>query len=361
KLRAMIPPHCMVARLGGDEFTVLAENAADEREIIHIAETILREIKSPMMVDGHEVYTTVSIGIALSTGDYRRPEEMIRDADTAMYQAKKQGKSRYQIFQAQMRARALEAVRVEADLRRALPGREFELFFQPIVRAQERQVIGFEALIRWNHPERGYISPLDFISVAEETGLIVQMGEWVVREACKAAKRSLGGRYVAVNLSAVQLQQPHFVETIRSALIGAALPPELLLLELTESVLMESDPAALQALGILRDMGVSLAIDDFGTGYSSLSYLKKFPVNVLKIDRSFVRETPADTSSCEITRVILSMCRILGLRVVAEGVENDAQLQFLSGEGCENIQGFFFSRPVPEKNIDSVIRSISGV
>ena len=361
KLRAMIPPHCMVARLGGDEFTVLAENAADEREIIHIAETILREIKSPMMVDGHEVYTTVSIGIALSTGDYRRPEEMIRDADTAMYQAKKQGKSRYQIFQAQMRARALEAVRVEADLRRALPGREFELFFQPIVRAQERQVIGFEALIRWNHPERGYISPLDFISVAEETGLIVQMGEWVVREACKAAKRSLGGRYVAVNLSAVQLQQPHFVETIRSALIGAALPPELLLLELTESVLMESDPAALQALGILRDMGVSLAIDDFGTGYSSLSYLKKFPVNVLKIDRSFVRETPADNSSCEITRVILSMCRILGLRVVAEGVENDAQLQFLSGEGCENIQGFFFSRPVPEKNIDSVIRSISGV
>jgi EAL domain-containing protein (putative c-di-GMP-specific phosphodiesterase class I) len=164
-----------------------------------------------------------------------------------------------------------------------------------------------------------------------------------------------------VNLSAVQLQQPHFVETIRSALIAAALPPELLLLELTESVLMESDPAALQALGILRDMGVSLAIDDFGTGYSSLSYLKKFPVNVLKIDRSFVRETPADNSSCEITRVILSMCRILGLRVVAEGVENDAQLQFLSGEGCENIQGFFFSRPVPEKNIDSVIRSISGV
>ncbi|MCE9600446.1 MAG: EAL domain-containing protein [Spirochaetia bacterium] len=361
KLREIVPQECMVARLGGDEFTVLVESVQSEREIVLIVERILSEIKAPVIIENHEIFSTVSIGVAFSNDSYVRPEEMIRDADTAMYQAKRSGKSRFKIFQSSMRENAVSLMRNESDLRRALSRQELEIHYQPVVDANSRTVIGVEALVRWQHPERGFVPPLEFVTLAEETGLIVPLGEWVLRRACEtAAKLNQNGHpiYMAVNLSSLQLRQPALVKMVSDALVDSGVAASLLYLELTETALMDSDDRALRILHDLREMGVSLAIDDFGTGYSSLSYLKRFPVNGLKIDRSFVKDIPQEQSTCEITRVIIAMSRILGLRVVAEGVETQSQLEFLKAEGCENIQGYFFSRPVPEDTLEACIKSI---
>ncbi|MBL8020472.1 MAG: EAL domain-containing protein [Leptospirales bacterium] len=361
RLRAIVPPDCMVARLGGDEFTVLVETVASEREVVLIAERILSEIKAPVLIESHEVFTTVSIGVAFSNEGYVRPEEMIRDADTAMYQAKRSGKSHFKLFQSSMRENAVSLMRNESDLRRALAREELAIHYQPVVDGATRTVMGFEALVRWQHPTRGFVPPLEFITLAEETGLIVPLGEWVLRRACETAARlNHNGHpiYMSVNLSSLQLRQSALVKIVSDALADSGVSPDLLYLELTETALMDSDDRAIAILRGLRDMGISLSIDDFGTGYSSLSYLKRFPVNGLKIDRSFVKEIPQERSTCEITRVIIAMSRILGLRVVAEGVETRSQLEFLLAEGCESIQGYFFSRPVPEDTLEACIASI---
>lgn len=363
RLRALIPEHCLVARLGGDEFTVLAENVENEDQVFAVCDRILRELRAPVMLETHEVFTTVSIGVTFSTNRYSTPEEMLRDADTAMYQAKRKGKSRAQVFSSYMRELAVSLVRTEADLRRAIQKGEFELRYQPIVNASEKRVKGFEALIRWRHPQRGLINPGEFIEIAEETGLILPLGEWVLREACsRIASLCTEEReyYASVNLSAWQISQANFLESTLSIIKETNIKPHLLNLELTETVLMDSDERTLQSLAALREMGVNLSLDDFGTGYSSLSYLKGFPVNHLKIDRSFIKEIPEERSMREITRAIISMASILDLRVVAEGVEKLEQIDFLAGEGCNLIQGFYYARPLEESAIPSSVSAIES-
>lgn len=363
RLRSLVPDHCLVARLGGDEFTVLAENVQSEDQVLSICEKILSELRAPVLLETHEVFTTVSIGVTFSTNRYNTPEEMLRDADTAMYQAKRKGKSRYQIFSSYMRELAVSLVRTEADLRRAIQKGEFELRYQPIVHAAEQRVRGFEALLRWRHPQRGIISPGEFIELAEETGLILPLGEWVLREACsRIAALNEEGRefHASVNLSAWQISQGNFLDTTMGVIRETGLRPDLLNLELTETVLMDSDERTLQSLNTLREMGVNLSLDDFGTGYSSLNYLKGFPVNHLKIDRSFIKEIPEERSMREITRAIISMASILDLRVVAEGVEKLSQIEFLANEGCHLIQGYYFAKPLEESAILSCVSSIEA-
>jgi len=363
RLRSLIPEHCLVARLGGDEFTVLAENVQSEEQVLALCERILAELRAPVLLETHEVFTTVSIGVTFSTNSYNTPEEMLRDADTAMYQAKRKGKSRYQVFSSYMRELAVSLVRTEADLRRAIQKGEFELRYQPIVDAAELRVRGFEALIRWRHPQRGIINPGEFIELAEETGLILPLGEWVLREACsRIASLNSAGRdyYASVNLSGWQISQQNFLDTTLGVIRDTGIQPHLLNLELTETVLMDSDERTLQSLSSLRELGVNLSLDDFGTGYSSLSYLKGFPVNHLKIDRSFIKEIPEERDMREITRAILSMAAILDLRVVAEGVEKLTQIEFLAKEGCHLIQGFYFARPLEESAILSSVSAIES-
>lgn len=363
RLRNLIPEHCLVARLGGDEFTVLAENVQNEEQVLAVCERILAELRAPILLESHEVFTTVSIGVTFSTNKYNTPEEMLRDADTAMYQAKKKGKSRYQVFSSYMRELAVSLVRTEADLRRAIQKGEFELRYQPIVDSAQRRVRGFEALIRWRHPQRGIINPGEFIELAEETGLILPLGEWVLREACsRIASLNTGGRefYASVNLSGWQISQGNFLDTTLGVIKDTGIKPHLLNLELTETILMDSDERTLQSLSALRELGVNLSLDDFGTGYSSLNYLKGFPVNHLKIDRSFIKEIPEERSMREITRAIISMASILDLRVVAEGVEKLTQIEFLAREGCHLIQGFYFARPLEESAILSSVSAIEA-
>jgi diguanylate cyclase (GGDEF)-like protein/PAS domain S-box-containing protein len=348
-LKTAVRPGDTVARLGGDEFTILLEDIDDRAESIAVAERIQAVLRDPFALGGHEVFATVSVGIALSAPAYRRAEDVLRDADTAMYHAKALGKSRHQVFDSSMHARARKLLQLEHDLRRAIDRREFRVHYQPIVRVEDRRIAGFEALVRWQHPQRGLVAPAEFIHLAEETGLVVPMGRVVLEEACRQARewRPPGGEElsVSVNLSAKQFSQD-LAEQVDQILRETGLPSRRLRLEVTESIVMENTDAAIALLRRLKALGVHIAIDDFGTGYSSLSYLLRLPADTLKIDRSFVSGSGDAHRNANIVRTVVGLAYSLGMDVIAEGVETEEQRDMLADLGCPLAQGYLFSPAV---------------
>ena len=360
RLELCLRPGDTIARVGGDEFTILLEDLSDENEAVSVAERIHEELKAPFNLGGRDVFTSASIGIALSSRAYNHPDEILRDADTAMYRSKSLGKARHEMFDEEMHARSTDLLRMETDLRRAQEHNEFLINYQPIVALDDFHVCGFEALVRWQHPERGLISPLDFIPVAEEGGQILQIGQWVLRQACYQAKLwqekfpSDESLYMTVNLSAKQFAQPDLVEQVSSILEETGLDPNFLKLEITESVLMDDFESAAALLFKLRSLGVRLSIDDFGTGYSSLTYLHRFPIDTLKIDRSFI--SVLDKDHLEIVRTILNLAENLDMDVVAEGVETQEQMSLLRNLSCQSGQGYFFSKPMTVEEAERILQ-----
>ena len=351
RLKSCVRPGDLVARLGGDEFTILLDGLVDEADAVQIAERINKQLAMTYLLNGNEVFTSASIGITMSTHGYVNADDMLRDADAAMYRAKAQGKSCYALFDRQMHQQATSLLHIEIDLRRAVERSEFVLHYQPIACLRTGTIRGFEALLRWQHPERGMVSPADFIPVAEETGLIVPMGEWALREACRRTRdwhRQTGNDQltISVNISAKQFAQPDLVSKIRGILDETGLDPRRLNLEITESVVMQNVESATNMLAQIRRLGVALSLDDFGTGYSSLSYLHRFPISTLKIDRSFVSRIAENNENAEIVRTIIMLARNLGMKTVAEGVESMLQLTSLAELDCDSAQGYLFSRPV---------------
>jgi diguanylate cyclase (GGDEF)-like protein len=355
-----------VARVGGDEFTILLEDVTDAHEVTVIAQRIQKELALPFNLGGYEVFTTASIGIAPSTIGYEHPDDILRDADTAMYRAKSLGKSRYEIFDKEMHTHAVNLLNLETDLRRALERREFAVYYQPIVSLETGVLQGFEALLRWRHPSHGFIAPAEFIPVAEETGLILPVGRWALEEACRQMREwqaqfpHAAEMYVSVNLSGRQFANPELCEQIREALETTGLKPEGLKLEITESVVMENIEKTIEMLRQLRALGVESSIDDFGTGYSSLSYLHHFPSTTLKIDRSFISRMGGADENAEIVRTILLLARNLGMCVVAEGVETESQLTQLQTLACDYGQGYLFSKAVNAAAIGRLLSEASS-
>jgi diguanylate cyclase (GGDEF)-like protein/PAS domain S-box-containing protein len=350
-----------VARVGGDEFTVLLEDLVDVGEAIGIAERIQREVSAAYNIDGHEVFTTLSMGVAPGGLEYEDPEDILRDADTAMYRAKSLGKARHEVFDTAMHARAINLLQMETDMRKAVERNEFFLVYQPIVGLDDFSICGFEALIRWQHPERGLISPMDFIPVAEETGQVIVLGEWALWEACRQMQQwhrrfpLQSPFFISVNLSTKQFSASNLVERVGEILRETALNPRSLKLEITESAVMENIDKTAELLRRLRALGVQLSIDDFGTGYSSLSYLHRFPIDTLKIDRSFVMRMVDHPENAEIVRTIVMLAQTLGMDVVAEGVETKEQLNNLRQLGCEYGQGYYFSKPLGSAEAERII------
>lgn len=361
RLENCLRPGDTIARIGGDEFTVLLEDIGDGSEVTQIAERIQRELSVPFNLSGREVFSTVSMGIALSSQEYERPEDILRDADTAMYRAKGLGKARHETFDTGMHSQAIKLLQLETDLRRAIERNEFFVVYQPIMSLQSEGLRGFEALVRWHHPMRGLISPMEFIPVAEETGMIVQIGEWVLREACQEMQRwqqafpSKPSLFICVNLSVKQFSQHDLIQKVSAILHETKLAPASLKLEITESAVIENVETATRMLTELRELGVMLAMDDFGTGYSSLSNLHKFPINTLKIDRSFITHMVENNENAEIVRTITGLAQNLGMDVVAEGVETREQLEILRGLGCQFGQGYFFSKPIDTEGAEAFI------
>ncbi|MGH9494730.1 MAG: EAL domain-containing response regulator, partial [Candidatus Sulfotelmatobacter sp.] len=359
-------PGGILARLGGDRFTILLEDIQDAGDGIRVAERIHRNIQAPFVIDGQEVFITASTGIALSSTGYSAAESMLGDAFTAMNRAKVLGKARYEVCDPVMHAAAVDRFSLETDLRRALERDEFRAYYQPIVSLGDGRITGFEALMRWQRPEFGLVMPSDFISVTEDTGLILEMGNWVMREACRqlcACNRQFPSDRsftVAVNVSAKQFVQPDLVGQIAEILYESGVAPFNLRLELTESVAMEDQERAARILSELKTLGVRLCMDDFGTGYSSLSYLRRFSLDVLKIDRSFVSDTVSNTESREIVKTILRLGRNLGIEVIAEGVETAEQVSLLQSLGCEYAQGYFFSEPLDESGVAQTLLQLGA-
>ena len=340
----------VLARLGGDEFTIVLNEVDSPAPAAAAAQNICRVLAAPFQIDGHDIFVTASVGIAMYPHDGLDVPTLVKHADSAMYRAKKTNTG-FQFYEASMEHTISEHVRLESDLRRALENNELEVYYQPQARLRDQQIIGMEALVRWKHPTRGMMAPNEFIPLAEETGLINPLGEFVLRRACAQTRawidQGLPSLRVAVNLSVRQLLQKNFSETVEAVLIDTGLAPELLELEITESTLMEQAQDTLQALHRLSSLGVRLSIDDFGTGYSSLSYLKRFPVDIIKIDRSFVRDVPQDADDAAIVAGIIALAHSLRLEVVAEGVETEAQLNYLRGQKCDLLQGYYLSPAVP--------------
>ena len=345
-----------VARLGGDEFTLLVESVEDEAEAVSVAERVHRAMAPPFLIEGHEVFSSLSIGISLGGPSTEHPDHLLREADTAMYRAKGRG-ARHAVFDASMHERALAALRLENELRRALEREEMRVHYQPIVELATGRVVSVEALVRWQHRERGLIPPGEFIPLAEETGFIVPLGRWVLEEACRAMQSLPRDLTLSVNLSGRQLLQPDLPQEVRRALLESGLEAHRLRLELTESMLIGTGAAAVARLERLRDEGVGLCIDDFGTGYSSLSYLHQLPIDALKIDRSFVQAMAIDSRKSKIVQSIVLLAQGLELEVVAEGVETSEQAGMLRRMGCGRAQGFLFARPVPLDEVAALLRS----
>lgn len=359
RLEGSLRPADTVARLGGDEFAVLAEDIDDVREAVLIAERLQRDLSQPFLLDGHEVLITASIGIAPASDRHARPEDLLRDADLAMYRAKAAGTARHQLFDEDMHARAVERLRLETDLRRAIEREELCLHYQPIVALADGRLTGFEALVRWQHPQRGLISPAEFIPLAEETGLIIPLGAWVLRHA--AGQMRLWHQefaepfFLSVNLSTRQLTQPDVVAQIRAVLAETELDPLTLRIEITESMMVENVSTATEILRQIRALGPGISIDDFGTGYSSLSYLHCLPASTLKIDRSFVQRIGHVGEHEKIVSTIMTLADSLGMDVVAEGIETVEQLRHLQQLNCTYGQGYLFSRPMAQNEAEAMI------
>jgi PAS domain S-box-containing protein len=362
-VRAGKSPH--VGRLGGDEFTLYLEDVGEPQNAARVARRILTELSRPFVLGQHEIGMSASIGIAVCPADGKDVEQLLGNADVAMYHAKEQGRNNYQFYSRAMNAEAFQKLSLESNLRRALEREEFILYYQPLVSVASGAVVGAEALIRWRHPEMGMVSPLEFIPLAEETGMIAPISEWVLNEACRqAAKwRHITAQLVkvSVNLSGVNIRQDTMPQIVARALATSGLEPRRLKLELTESVLMRDAESTLVALKKLNDMGVQLCIDDFGTGYSSFSYLRRFPLHTLKIDRSFVRDVPGHEDVAAITGAIIAMGHSLKLNVVAEGVETQPQLDYLREIGCDEYQGYLFSAAVPAQQFEDLLRKENGI
>ena len=344
----------LVARLGGDEFAILKVGGTDLPAIHAMAERVIDILARPFLIDGHILNIGTSVGIALAPEDGESAETLMGNADLALYGAKEEGRGRYRMFESSMNARIQARRLLELDLRRAVGRQEFELYYQPQVDARTGSYDGAEALIRWHHPERGLVSPADFIPLAEETGLIGTIGEWVLRTACIEALSWPAHLNVAVNLSPVQFRDTRLATTIRNILAETRFPPARLELEITEGSLLQDEQRTLAILRELRTLGIRISMDDFGTGYSSLSYLRRFPFDKIKIDQSFVRQTPDDKDSAAIVRAIATLGASLGMKTTAEGVETDAQSSFIAEQGCDQLQGYLISRPVPADRIQAL-------
>ena len=350
RLRMLVRDGDTIARMGGDEFAIV-QVAAGPADATALAQRVIAAIGEPFDIDGHRTGVGASIGIAVGPGDGQTPDELLRNADLALYRAKADGRGTFRFFEPEMDLQ-MQARRVmEQDLRQALPAGEFELYYQPIVDLTSNDICGFEALIRWNHPARGLVAPNAFIPLAEEIGLIVPIGEWVIQQACATAALWPEQMHVAVNISAVQFRSAGLLDAIRHALAASGLHPTRLEIEITETVLLQDKEATLATLHRLRGLGVRIAMDDFGTGYCSLTYLQSFPFDKLKIDRSFVSNITDNAGSLNIVRAVAALANGLGMKATAEGVETREQLDRITSEGCSEVQGFLFSQPLPATDI----------
>jgi diguanylate cyclase (GGDEF)-like protein len=361
RLQASVREGDTVARQGGDEFILLLPWIANAVDAAKVARKVLEAIRQPFHLEGHDLYLTASIGISVYPDDGDTVAALIKNADSALYRAKERGRDGAQLYAPAMNAQAADRLNLESSLRRALPLGQFELYYQPVVDAVTLEAVGVEALLRWRHPERGLLAPGDFINLAEVTGLVGQIGAWALRTACGQAKRwhdsGLDRLLLSVNVSPRQFLEGDLVSQVASALDESGLDPSLLELEITESVAMQHAEATRGMLGRLKALGVRVAIDDFGTGYSSLAYLKRFPLDTLKIDRSFVQDIHDDPVAAAISTAVIVMAHTLKLRVVAEGVEREQQRDFLAANGCDCMQGYLFGRPVPATTCESVLRT----
>jgi len=350
-------------RLGGDEFTIILTNLGRDIDVARVASKILKSITRPFFLSSQEIFTSTSIGISVFPNDGWDVEGLVKNADMAMYAAKESGGSDYRFFTEEMNRKALYRMKMENSLRKALDRNEMMLYYQPLVDKANR-IVGMEALLRWHHPEMGMILPNDFIRITEETGIIVPLGLWVLQTACVQTKRwydaGFTDLFVAVNVSARQLQEPDFVQMVLETVEFSGLPPNLLRLEVTESSVIRNPEVCIAKMKALRGKGISFSIDDFGTGYSSLSYLKRFPIDTLKIDRSFITDAMNNQGDREIIKTIIDMARNLSIDAVAEGVETQEQMDFLAGYGCTRMQGFLFAHPVPVEKFRTLLEKQNG-
>jgi diguanylate cyclase (GGDEF)-like protein len=359
RLRQTLRSSDVVARLGGDEFVVILENTAESRDVETIARTLLAVLSQPLQLSGHECHTTASIGIAMFPADGGDVHTLTKNADMAMYLAKEDGKNGFRFFTKAVKTQSIERLMLETSLRHALERNQFSLHYQPKVDLLSGEITGVEALLRWNHPELGMVPPMQFIPLAEETGLIVPIGRWVLKQACAQnmawLHQGLRPVSMAVNLSPRQFADENLLHDIDDALMSCGMSSVLLQLEVTESMVMQNVARTIKILNAIQSRGIRLAIDDFGTGYSSMSLMKQFPIDTLKIDRSFVRNLPDDCEDQAIAQAIISMGKALGMTIVAEGVETTEQATFLRNHGCDEMQGFLFSKPVIPENLPGLL------
>jgi diguanylate cyclase (GGDEF)-like protein len=351
RLRGLVRETDTIARMGGDEFAIV-QIAATPADANRLAERVIDTVSGPYEIDGHQVVIGTSVGIAIGPADGVTPERLLRNADLALYQAKSGGRGTLSVFEPDMDAQMQARRTMEYDLRRALTHGEFELHYQPVINLASNEISGFEALIRWNHPQKGVVEPGAFIPLAEEIGLIVPIGEWAIRDACATVARWPEELTVAVNISAAQFRQPGLVQVIESALAASGLAPSRLEIEITETALLADSAATIAMLHEIRGLGVRIANDDFGTGYSSLSHLQSFPFDRIKIDRSFVKNVAECTGSLNIVRAMAALASGLGMQATAEGVESKEQLDMVRSEGCTEIQGYLLSKPLPARDIE---------
>jgi diguanylate cyclase (GGDEF)-like protein len=363
-LQECVRENDLVSRLGGDEFVILLDGIENIQDVTSIGERIQQKLRSPFELKGQQIFTTASIGIVFSSGEYNDPADLMRDADIAMYRSKDEGKARYTIFDQKMYDETLKLVELENNLRFALKRGELAMHYQPIISVDNNNLVGFEALIRWHHPERGLISPVEFIPIAEDTGLIVEIGEWLLKEACQQLQAwrqqfafipKISSLKMSINLAIQQLQESDFIDKLDQILLETGLDGDSLRLEITESVLIEPEGNIQNTLRKIKNRNIKLSIDDFGTGYSSLSYLRRFPIDNLKIDRSFIHQMNFDSENFEIVRLIITLAKTLGMKTISEGVETSLQLNQLKGLGCEFAQGYLFSIPLAPKEIESML------
>ncbi|TBL81188.1 EAL domain-containing protein [Paenibacillus thalictri] len=360
RLEVYVKAKDFVARYSGDEFIFIINDMAHVDEAVQFARGIPTLLKEPFIVENCELFVTSSVGISIYPQDGTESETLLKNADIAMYRSKEKGGNTYQVYHPDMNKRSLHRLNLEVDMRRALERREFSIHYQPLVNLKTGQVFGMECLLRWNHPIWGLVSPGEFIPLAEETGLIIPIGNWVLKMACKQNKEWQEQGYpplcVSVNISVSQFHQSNFINVVEEALHESGLDPNLLCLEITENIAMQNVPHIIDSMNKLRELGVRISIDDFGTGYSSLSYLKRFRVHTLKIDQSFIRDVTSDEDNAAIVTALIAMSHRLKIKSLAEGVETQEQLAFLIGQGCDEIQGYVFSKPVPAKDFERLLQ-----